>query len=143
MKYSVEELSNMSYQEWMETIAKELNDAGFKGEGYSATEGRFIRNAFPYEVRDVRYFFMGAINDAAAMDYLKSIGLVNNKRCPMCGMPIKGEPSRFTDGSNPQLNFHICSSCRKEGQRISTNNSGCLLALALIPWHIIKHIFIN
>lgn len=143
MKYSAEELNNMSYSEWMETIAKELNEAGFKGEGYSKEYGRFMRNIAPYEVGDVRYFFMGSINDYKAMDYLKSIGLVNNGRCPMCGSPIKGTPSRFTDGTNPSLNFHICSSCRREGQRTSVNpanNTGCLFALALIPWHLIKSI---
>lgn len=145
MKYSTEEVNNMSYQEWMETIAKELNEAGFKGDGYSETTGQFIKNAAPYKVRNISTFFMGAINDSNAMDYLKSIGLVNNGHCPMCGAVIKGAPSRFTSGMNPNLNFHICSSCRREGQRISINpsNSGCMLAFILLPWHIIKDIFIN
>lgn len=146
MKYSTEEINSMSYREWMETIAKELNEAGFKGEGYNAATGRFMKNVAPYEVQDIGTFFLGAINDAQAMDYLKSIGLVNNGRCPMCGAVIKGTPSRFTDGMNPNLNFHICSSCRKEGQRMSinpANNSGCMLAFVLFPWNIIKNIFTN
>ena len=142
MKYSAGEIINMSYLEWMETIAKELNEAGFKKEGHSTIEKRFVKNIKPYEVNDARYFFMGSIDDAKAMDYLKSIGLVNNGRCPMCGKPIKGTPSRFTDGLNPNLNFHICSSCRKNGQRMS-NNSGCIIAFALIPWNFIKSIFTN
>jgi tetratricopeptide (TPR) repeat protein len=127
--YSAEEVNSMSYREWMETIAKELNAAGFKGDGYSSVERRFMKNVAPYEVGNVSDFFMGAINDANAMNYLKSIGLVNNGRCPMCGSPIKGTPSQFTDGMNPNLNFYICNSCRKEGQGISVNhnsNSGCL-----------------
>lgn len=146
MKYSAEEINRMSYHEWMETIADELNAAGFKGEGYSATENRFMKNAAPYKVHDDRYFFMGAIDDANAMDYLKSIGLVNNGRCPMCGAPIKGTPSRFTSGMNHNLNFHICSSCRREGQRISinpSNKSECILAFVMLPWYIIKNVFIN
>lgn len=146
MKYSREEINNMSYRGWMETIANELNAAGFKGEGYDAVTGRFMKNVAPYEVHDVSTFFMGAINDAKAMDYLKSIGLVNNGRCPMCGAVIKGTPSRFTCGMNPNLNFHICSSCRREGQRISinpANNSGCMFAFILFPCYVIKNIFTN
>ena len=91
MKYSTENINNISYHEWMETIANELNAAGFKGEGYNAAENKFMKNVAPYKVSDDRYFFMGAINDAKAMDYLKSIGLVNNGRCPICGSPIKNE----------------------------------------------------
>lgn len=134
MKYSAEEIKAMSYSEWMETIAKELNAAGFKTRGIA------------YKVYDASTFFLGAINDAKAMDYLKSVGLVNNGRCPMCGGPIKGTPSRFTDGMNPNLNFHICSSCRREGQRMSinpANNSGCMLTFVLLPWYVIKDIFTN
>lgn len=146
MRYSSEVLNSLSYLEWMETIAKELNAAGFKGDGFSEEAGRFMRNISPYEVHDVRYFFMGAINDAKAMDYLKSIGLVNNGRCPMCGAVIKGTPSSFTSGTNKDLNFHICTSCRKQGQRESinpANNLGCMLAIALIPWHFVKNILAN
>lgn len=146
MKYSTENINNISYHEWMETIANELNAAGFKREGYNAAENKFMKNVAPYKVDDDRYFFMGAINDAKAMDYLKSIGLVNNGRCPICGSPIKGVPSRFTSGMNPNLNFHICSSCRREGQRISinpSNNFGCILTLVMFPWYIIKNVFTN
>lgn len=146
MKYSAEEINNLSYLEWMEIIAKELNAAGFKGRGYSETAGCMMKDISPYNVDmdNVHYFFLGCINDAKAMDYLKSLGLVNNKRCPMCGAVIKGRPSKFTDGFNPDLNFHICSSCRRDGQGISINSaksSGCLLALILIPWNLIKNLF--
>lgn len=145
MKYSSEELNAMSYLEWMETIANELNEAGFRGPGYSEVKKRFVNHISPYKVRDVDYFFMGSINDSEAMDYLKSIGLVNNGRCPMCGDPIKGTPSRFTSGMNADLNFHICSSCRKGGQSMSVNHAGtgCIVALALMPWHLLKSIFSN
>ena len=142
MKYSAEKVNNMSYSDWMETIAKELNAAGFMAEGYSEEHHRFMKNIAPYIVRDVRYFFMGAINDAKAMDYLKFIGLVNNGRCPICGNSIKGTPSMFTSGLNPDLCFHICARCRRDGQSISMNpasHSGCILVLLLMPLQIIKN----
>lgn len=146
MKYTREEISQLSYKSWMETIATELNNAGYQGDGYDPEAGRFRRNFGPYEVLDPAHFFMGAINDHEAMDYLKSIGLVNNGRCPMCGGDITGTPGIFTDGFNSKLNFHICSSCRKEGQRISinpANNTGCLVTLCLLPWYTIKQLLTN
>lgn len=145
MKYSPEDLNGMSYLSWMETIAKELNAAGFRTKGFKDEGGKIIPGYVPYEVYNVYTFFEGAINDSSAMDYLKSIGLVNNKRCPICGSPIKGTPSQYTYSLNPGLNYHICSSCRRQGQSQSihnSKNSGCIVALILMPWHIIKY-FIN
>lgn len=136
MKYSSVEVRNMSYQEWMETIAKELNTAGYKTKGVGST-------LLDYEVYESETFFMGSINDPNAMEYLKRIGLVNNGRCPMCGRPINGNPGRFTDGFNSNLHFQICQSCVNEGKRISVNpnNTGCMLALLTIPWHLIRNLF--
>ena len=144
MKYTRNQVVLLSYKSWMEIIALELNNAGFKGENYDPEIGRFRRNFGPYKVHDPYYFFMGAINDPQAMEYLKSIGLVNNGRCPMRGREIVGTPSVFTCGFNSELNFHICTSCRKEGKRKSinpANNSGCLVTLLLLPWYAIKNFF--
>ncbi len=132
MKYTAAEVNKMSYYEWMSTIASELNLAGFKA------DRRTLR---PYTVSEdgLWYFFMGAINDPDAMNYLKRIGLVNNGRCPMCGREIKGTPSQFTDNLHPGLDFYICTSCRKEGQR--RNGQGCLLGVICLPWFLLKNIF--
>ena len=136
MKYTAEQVNSMPYLEWMQTIAKELNDAGFLTKGMGGAR-------VPYQVyeQDPRYFFLGSINDSDAMDYLKELGLVNNGRCPMCGAEIKGEPWRFTDGYNSSLNFHICKRCAKEGGAMSVNpanHTGCLVAILLAPWATIK-----
>ena len=148
MKYSSEDLENMSYSIWMESIAQELNAAGYTTKGFKKEGKLIVPGNVPYEVYDINTFFEGSINDPNAMDYLKSIGLVNNKRCPLCGSIIKGSPSQYTYSLNPSLNYHICSSCRKEGQNytIHTNpikSSGCIVAIFLIPWHIIKYFFIG
>lgn len=139
MIYSKEQVSSMSYMEWMETIARELNSAGF------IMHKNF---SLPFHVSEdnVSYFFMGAINKPKEMDYLKSIGLVNNGRCPMCGRAINGTPSIFIDTLHPGLDFHICSSCRREGQRVSINHMnnpgcGCVGALILMPLHLIRLLF--
>ena len=123
-------------------MAKELNDAGFKDFGYDPNAGQCRRNAVPYKVYSIHTFFE-AMRDFEAIDYLKSIGLLNDKRCPLCGGPIKGTPSRYTHGLEPRLTYYICSSCRREGQRYSINpasHTSCILALALMPWYIVKHI---
>lgn len=146
MKYTSEQVNSLSYADWMETIAKELNDAGYKTSGYSEELHRFAKNCAPYKVYEASTFFLGSIEDPAALNYLKEIGLVNNGRCPMCGAPITGSGWRFTSGSDPSYHFQICGKCGGEGKRISmnpANRSGCLIALLLAPWWMIKGLVSN
>ena len=141
MKYTSEQVNALSYVDWMETIAKELNDAGYKTSAYSEELHRFAKNCGPYIVYDARTFFLGSIDDVAALNYLKDIGLVNNGRCPMCGARITGSGWQFTSGSNPSYHFQICRECGGEGRRTSlnpANHSGCVLAFLLAPWRMIK-----
>ncbi|MCI1786345.1 MAG: hypothetical protein LKI59_09475 [Bacteroidales bacterium] len=144
MNYTSAQVNNMTYEQWMEAIAKELNDAGFKARGYNQELQKWQDNYVPYVVGDPKDFFLGGLRDVEALDYLKSVGLINNGRCPMCGNPIKGHPGSFTSGYNPAFNFQICQNCANEGKSVSVNpanSSGCLVALLLIPWNLIKIIF--
>lgn len=62
MKYSAEKINNLLYPEWMEIIAKELNDAGFKGRGYSEEKKCFRKNMSPYNVgQNSVYSFLEAL----------------------------------------------------------------------------------
>lgn len=144
VRYTSEQVNAMSYREWMETIAKELNNAGYKGRGFNEKTGRLEANCVPYEVGDLRFFFQGAINSAEHLNYLKSIGLINNGRCPLCGAQIKGTVFTFTDGFHPDQTYHICKSCYKEGASSSinpANRTGCLVALLLLPVTAIRSFF--
>lgn len=144
MKYTNSQLRTMSYAEWMKAIAKELNDAGFRARGYNSDTHQWQDNYSLYEVGDPQHFFMGGIRDSKALEYLKSIGLVNNGRCPICGNMIEGNPGRFTSGYDSNFHFQICQSCARHGKRTSVNpanNSGCMLALLLFPWYAVKSLF--
>ena len=74
------------------------------------------------------------------IEYLKSIGLLNNDRCPLCGSSIHGNPGRFTDGYNSSLHFQICQNCVSNGRRMSDNpaNKGCIIAILLLPLSLLK-----
>jgi len=145
MKYTKEQILSMSWQEWNETMAKELNAAGYLGPGYNPEKKCLDNHIAPYEANcPEREFVFGKITRSAEISHLKEIGLLNNGRCPMCGGEITGNPSQFTDGFNPNINFHICNSCGNFGRKISSNpanSSGCIVALLFLPYHLIKAAF--
>lgn len=144
MKYTSLQVKEMSYGQWMETIVNELNSAGFKARGYNSATGKWQDNFSEYKVGDPKYFFMAELRDVNALEYLKSIGLVNNGRCPMCGNSIEGNPGRFTSGFNPSFHFQICQNCVSQGKRVSVNpanNTGCIISLLLMPWYLVKNMF--
>ena len=144
MKYTSNEVNRMSWQEWNQTMAEELNKKGFKAKEFDGSKwtktGQYKAND-----DDPKLFVLGTIEDGAAISYLRDIGLLSNGRCPMCGEPINGNPGRFTSGYDPDFYFQICQNCVKTrgGMRSapSQSGSGCLVALLLFPWHLIKHLF--
>lgn len=135
-KYTSSEINSLSWQEWNELMAKELNAAGFKAKVFNGREwtrtGKYSANIEP------KYFAQGI--DVAGLEYLKEIGLVNNGRCMQCGKPIYGTPGRFTDGFNHDWHYQICQDCVKtRGGMIRSNqpSGGCLVALLLLPLTLI------
>ncbi len=136
-KYRAEQISNLSWTEWNMLMAKELNEKGFTARGL---EGRPV----PYDGSfDCDLFILGEVRDEPEINYLKDIGLLNNGRCPLCGRQIKGSPGRFTSGFNHNIHFNICRDCASVGQQKSVNpeNSGCVVALLLMPIFTLKAIF--
>jgi len=145
MKYTSEQINSMSWKEWCETMAAELNDAGFKARGYNEKTGRWQDNYVPYTAGDPQTFILGAVDGKEEIDYLKSIGLLNNGRCPNCGNSIIGNPGRFTSGYNQSVHFQICQSCVNRGKRMqqafgikTSSGSGCMAALLLLPYNLIN-----
>ena len=76
----------MSWYEWNETMEKELNEAGFKAKGFNKETGKWEKDYEPYkaDAEDPETFILGVVSGAKEINYLKSIGLLNNGRCPMC-----------------------------------------------------------
>ena len=136
MKYSSQQINNMSWQEWNEVMADELNKAGFVSRPGTQWE-------HPHEAGDEpEMFILGEVSEKNEINYLKTLGLLNNGRCPMCGNPIVGNPGRFTSGYDYDCHFQICQNCVNRGKRISVNpantSSGCIVALLLFPIHLLK-----
>lgn len=147
MRYTSEQINKMSWQEWNETMAEELNRKGFKAHVVKIDEhGALSKGLGDYEAGDdPKLFVLGTIEDSEAISYLKDIGLLNNGRCPMCGGPIHGNPGRFTSGYDSNFHFQICQNCvnSKGGMRrvVPASGGGCLVALILFPWYLVKYLF--
>lgn len=141
-QYTSEQIEAMSWREWTETMAKELNEAGFKCKGVS-------NKLQPYTVWEgedsPKLFLLGSVEKVEEITYLKNIGLLNNGRCPMCGGMIKGTPGRFTSGYDPNYHFQVCINCvrKRNGIHVNSNNQGCVVALLLMPFHLFKYICTN
>lgn len=140
MKYTSEQINAMSWREWAETMAKELNEAGFQYRG--------IGNKLePYSVGKAedgpKLFLLGSVENSEEITYLKNIGLLNNGRCPMCGNKIIGASGRFTSGFDSNYHFQVCQSCVNKRKRVSINssNQGCIVALLLMPLSIVNIFF--
>ena len=123
MKYTSEQLRQLTLKEWTEAMAEELNKAGFLARGFNQNTGRFEKNQEPYKIYDEATpssFILGAVDSAPEIEHLKSVGLLNNGRCPMCGKPFLEMPGRFTSGFDSNIHFQICQNCVKNKGR---NNS--------------------
>ncbi|MCH5308366.1 MAG: hypothetical protein J1E58_00790 [Prevotella sp.] len=142
MKYTTEEIGKMSWQQWNEVMAKELNDGGFKAKEFNKEVGRWTKTGQYSAGNEPKLFVLGTIEDSCAISYLKKLGLLNNGRCPMCGASIYGNPGRFTSGYDPDYHFQICQNCvNTRGGMRRHSSSGCIIALLLFPWYLVKNLF--
>lgn len=144
MKYTSEQINAMTRWEWCENMAEELNNAGFREKRFREYDkyGKPQYDYLPYEMLDEKTFILGAVCGTEEIEHLKSIGLLNNGRCPMCGEPIRGKPGRFTDGYNPSMHFQICQKCVAKGNRSSNSGKGCALFI-LIAIIVLIYILIS
>lgn len=144
MKYTSNQINAMSFLEWTESMANELNKAGYMEESIKMSEDRVPQKCrVPYSVSEPKYFLLGSVTKAEEIEYLKSLGLLNNGRCPMCGSEIIGSPGRFTSGYDHNYHFQVCQNCVKRRKGVSVNavsKQGCVIALLLLPWNIIKSV---
>lgn len=90
------------YQKYLALLCEKLNEKGFKDRGEDYIVGPYIMD--------------GAImRDLKAVDYLKSIGLLDNGVCPRCGKRINYTHLVFT-GPNG-ASYSLCQDCYEKGQR--------------------------
>ena len=81
MKYTSNYINGLSFKAYLELMAKELNENGFRN--YDGSE--YYVDADPLFMR---LFMMGPVYDPKAMSFLKEQGLLENGRCPNCGAPM-------------------------------------------------------
>jgi len=148
MKYTSEYINSISFPEYLELMAKELNDNGFKERG-----------KYEYQVDDEpafqRLFMMGPVNDSLALSHLKRVGLLENGRCPSCGAPMSQYRFTWYDRKDPSKKFYVCYGCSKsnghgdghsmDGAPHGVLNSsqfgtGCIFGLLLLPFYLLKSI---
>lgn len=142
-KYTSQHINSLSWQEWNELMAKELNAAGFRTKEFVNGEWAKTGKYNAHEDNDEPWLFAVQM-DAESIEYLKQLGLINNGRCMQCGKPIIGAPGRFTDGFDHNRHYHICQDCVSRGKRISVNHAnkgGCMAALLLLPVNLIANLF--
>lgn len=141
MKYSKDTILEMSFQQWTETMAMELNGKGVKADGLRGEK-------IPFEGKNPKVFILGELGSQSRdeINYLKEIGLLNNGRCPMCGNQIIGEPGRFTSGYDSQSHFQICQDCVGSRGRGKVSlldqiyiQGGCFTTILLTPIVLLVH----
>ena len=135
-KYTREQVKSMTPYEYVSTICNELNDAGFRQE--------FHDKMIEYEP-DESTFGGAIVFDSKAVNHLKTIGLLDNGKCPMCSEKEDELKYRL---QNPQSGaiYHVCKSCYKQyaSQERQKKAMGCCLIIIIIIvlaiWGIIKFI---
>ena len=132
MKYTTNSIKDISYQELLSLMCKELNNAGYKRKW--RINGNYTYMEYePHE----DLIISEVIDDIKALNYLKQIGLLDNGRCPQCGRNMNNT-CRFTSGFNPNATYYICQSCYQRGMGVQNqsnplkNNSGCMLFIVLL-----------
>ena len=93
-------------------MEKELNEAGFS----RVLKGVTI--PFKANIEYPSSFILGQVTSVQAIEHLKTIGLLNNGRCPMCGGSFHKNPGRYTSGFDHNLHFQICQNCVRSRGRI-------------------------
>lgn len=157
MKYTRDDVRNMTFEQFHEKICDELNENGFRYyiEWGGELEGPLMFSPEGKQLPGIVDIFFSHV-PPDGIDFLKEIGLLNNGRCALCGAPIdSGEYVKSKENGT----FHICRRCslglgpsarmseksaeeRKPSARRNlvdrANKKGCLIAVLLFPLYAIK-----
>lgn len=141
VNHKYEYINSLSFREYLELMAKELNDNGFKsyyGSEYTVSDDPIL-------------FMMQPIEDPEAMRFLTSKGLIGNGRCPQCGAPMSNNNHFWYDRRDPSRRFNVCYGCsisngHGDGHSMdgtpsgdpSNRSNGCMSVVLLFPFFIVK-----
>ena len=135
MKYTKEQVNQMSWQEWNETMARELTFAGFRNTKHTDNGYEEVPISANFEPK---YFVSSELNNADRIEYLKDIGLLNNGRCPICGGIIADKPGKYTNRFDKAINYQICHNCTvtrggyRNASKSKNSSSGCMVVIVAL-----------
>ena len=152
MKYTSSYINSLSFDEYRGLIVKELNENGYRVSGNKEYE---IKDYLPKNA-----LILDAFDDPQALDFLKSLGLVDNGRCPFCGAPMSVSGYYWYDRRNPSKKVQVCYGCNKSNGRGdghsmdgcpsgapkgggSSSGSGCMIGLFMLPTAAIAKLLYN
>src|SRR5574344_640784 len=115
MKYSKEYIEKLNFYDYINLVAKELKDNGYKETGIDNDDSDY--DSVLSDQDEYKYFIFG-VTDEKAMTFLKRIGLIDNGKCPRCGNVFKTNDNVFRNGINPKINFQVCEQCANELRRM-------------------------
>lgn len=98
MKYTRSQVRDMSPMEYWEAMCQELKKAGFQGQ-------RGNRPPHDYEPFDA-VFGGDIVFNLDAVHYLQNMGLLDNGKCPMCG--IREDAVNYALSYQNGATFHVC-----------------------------------
>ena len=110
MKYTAEQIKDLSILEWTGLMAKELNEKGYWKQYIVANSGQFSYRPY-HAVNDLYYFLFDEVNRWDEIDWLVQIGLINNGRCMLCGKQLKKKPVFFRPSGGLKHTYTICEKC--------------------------------
>lgn len=134
MKYSKDDLRQMTYKDYILLMAEELNNNGFTyNDGSKYEVGTNVYGDF---VSDFSIGFVLSLKDKRAIEFLKEIGLLNNGRCPLTGLMLSDRTKTiYTPDEAPEISYDI-NTAWNEYTKIK-RNWGCLISISIIVVGII------
>lgn len=128
MKYSKEDLNELTYKDYILLMAEELNSNGFTDNGKSYEVSTDVNGNF---VSDFFRAFVLSIKDKEAIDFLKEVGLLDNGRCPLTGLMLSSSTKTiFTSDHNPDIKYDI-NRMWLEYTKVK-RNWGCSLSIPIV-----------
>ena len=129
MKYSEDDLSQMTYKDYILLMAEELNSNEFThNDGSKYEVGTNIDGDF---VSGFSIGFVLSLKDKKAIEFLKKIGLLNNGRCPLTGLMLFDETRTiYTSNDASDISYDIHTAWNEYTKR--NRNWGCLISIPII-----------
>lgn len=129
MKYSEEFIISILYKDYILLMEEELSINGFTD--YNGRKYKVRTDVDGNFVSDFSREFIMSIKDPNAIAFLKTIGLLNNGRCPLTGLMLHDlTKTTYTSEQNPNIHYDI--SMRWKEYIKTKRNWGCFISIFMM-----------